>query len=238
MTAPDGTLVVSPLRDIGEVRPGDDLPAIVALACERSGGLADHDVVVVTSKVVSKAEGRLVALDASDGAAKTALVVSESRRVLRRRGDLLITETPHGFVCANAGVDLSNTEAGVAALLPKDPDRSARRLRTRLCRHFGLDVLGVVMSDTFGRPWRVGVTDVALGSAGFAPVRDLRGEFDAAGRELAFTEIAIADEIAAAAELVMTKTANIPAAVVRGLRLDGDGSASEMVRSPQQDLFR
>lgn len=233
-----GAMVVSPVRGIGEVRPGDDLPAVVAEACAYAGGLVDHDVVVVTSKVVSKAEGRLVAIDEADPAAKAALVASESRRVLRRRGELVIAETRHGFVCANAGVDLSNTEAGVAALLPKDPDRSARSLRTVLCRRFGLDVLGVVVSDTFGRPWRVGLTDVALGVAGFGPVLDHRGRFDTAGRELNVTEVAVADEIAAAAELVMTKTAGVPVAVVRGLRLVGEGSGADLVRPAQEDLFR
>lgn len=235
---PPSSLVITALTGIGEVAPGDDLGTLVGAACERAGGLVDHDVVVVTSKVVSKAEGRLVAVDASDPSAKTALALAESRRVLRRRGDLVISETEHGFVCANAGVDVSNIDAGVAALLPKDPDRSARRLRAGLCRRFGLDVLGVIVSDTFGRPWRKGLTDVALGVAGFDPIVDLRGTHDAAGRELAVTEVALADEIAAAADIVKGKASNVPAALVRGLRLDGDGSGRDLVRPPQEDLFR
>lgn len=233
-----GELVITALGGIGEVRPGDDLAAIVGDACERAGGLRDNDVVVVTSKVVSKAEGRLVEVDESDPAAKVAVVLAESRRILRRRGDLVISETAHGYVCANAGVDLSNTAAGVAALLPKDPDRSARRLRSALCRRFGLDVLGVVVSDTFGRPWRLGLADVALGVAGFAPIVDHRGTRDAVGRELAVTEVALADELAAAADIVKGKSRDTPAARVRGLRLGGDGSGRDLVRPPQEDLFR
>lgn len=233
-----GALVITALGGIGEVHPGDDLGAVVGDACERAGGLRDHDVVVVTSKVVSKAEGRLVELDETDPAAKSDVVLAESRRILRRRGDLVISETAHGYVCANAGVDLSNTAAGVAALLPKDPDRSARRLRAALCRRFGLDVVGVVVSDTFGRPWRKGLTDVALGVAGFAPTTDHRGSRDACGRELAVTEVALADELAAAADIVKGKSRNAPVALVRGLRLDGDGSGRDLIRPPQEDLFR
>lgn len=232
------SLVITALGGIGEVRPGDDLGALIGDACDGAGGLCDHDVVVVTSKIVSKAEGRLVEVDESDPGAKAAVVLAESRRVLRRRGGLVISETRHGYVCANAGVDLSNTEPGVAALLPKDPDRSARRLREALCRRFGLAVVGVVVSDTFGRPWRVGLTDVALGVAGFSPIADHRGLQDAAGRELAVTEVALADEIASAADIVKGKARNIPAALVRGLRLGGDGSGHDLVRPAREDLFR
>jgi coenzyme F420-0:L-glutamate ligase/coenzyme F420-1:gamma-L-glutamate ligase len=182
----------------------------------------------------------LVAIDPDDPHAHRPLVLEESVRVLRRRGDLVISETAHGFVCANAGIDLSNVEAGWAALLPEDPDRSARRIRDALVHRFGIGV-AVVVSDTFGRPWRRGVTDVAIGSAGLRPVVDLRGTTDALGRELMVTEVAVADEIAAAAELVMGKADGIPVAVVRGIPLDwlGEGSVvGDLVRPPHDDLFR
>ena len=217
-----------------EVRPGDDLAALIAGAVD----LVDGDVVVVTQKVVSKAEDRLVDIDPEVG--HRPLVEQESVRVLRRRGDLVIAETEHGFVCANAGVDLSNVEAGQAALLPVDSDRSARRIRDALRHRFSVDV-AVVVSDTFGRPWRRGVTDVAIGCAGLRPVVDLRGTTDALGRELQVTEVAVVDEIAAAAELVMGKAAGVPVAVVRGIdpAWFGDGSVvDDVVRSPDEDLFR
>jgi len=217
-----------------EVRPGDDLAALIAGAAD----LAEGDVVVVTQKVVSKAEDRLVDIDPKVG--HRPLVERESVRILRRRGDLVIAETEHGFVCANAGVDLSNVEAGQAALLPVDSDRSARRIRDALRHRFSVDV-AVVVSDTFGRPWRRGVTDVAIGCAGLRPVVDLRGTTDALGRELQVTEVAVVDEIAAAAELVMGKAAGVPVAVVRGIdpAWFGDGSVvDDVVRSPDEDLFR
>ena len=168
------------------------------------------------------------------------LVERESVRILRRRGDLIISETRHGFVCANAGIDLSNVEAGQAALLPVDSDRSARRIRNGLRHRFGVDV-AVIVSDTFGRPWRRGVTDVAIGCAGLRPVVDLRGTTDALGRELQVTEVAIVDEIAAAAELVMGKAYGIPVAIVRGVDPEwfGDGGVvADVVRAPEEDLFR
>ena len=230
---------ILPIDGIGEVRPGDDLARIIVVAAG-PGGLREHDCVVVTQKVVSKAENRLAAVDPGDPASHKPIVHDESVRVLRRRGDLLICETRHGFVCANAGVDLSNVEEGFAALLPEDPDRSARRIRDGIRARAGIQV-AVVISDTFGRPWRRGVTDVAIGCAGIAAVVDLRGTSDALGRELKVTEVAVADEIAAAAELVMGKARAVPAAVVRGL----DGSwfrtgsvAREIIRSPADDLFR
>ena len=233
-----------PVRGIGEIRPGDDLSEVVARAVRPAtpGGpaLADGDVVVVTQKIVSKAEGRLVAVDHDDPSAKVALVETEAVRVLRRRGDLRITETAHGFVCANAGVDLSNVGDGWAALLPVDPDRSARRIRAELRRRLSVTV-GVIVSDTFGRPWRNGVTDVAIGVAGVAGIVDLRGTADATGRELVATEVCVADEIAGAAELVMGKDRSVPAAVVRGVPGDWlrDGSiGAEVVRRPATDLFR
>ena len=237
MNLPGGapSLEVVPVTGLGEIRPGDPLAELIAGA---TGPLLDHDVVVVTSKIVSKAEGRLVRLDEDDTDGRTALVEAESRRILRRRGDLFITETPHGFVCANAGIDRSNLAPGEVPVQPRPPDRSARKLRDALAARWGLTRLGVVITDTFGRPWRRGVTDVALGTAGLAPVVDLRGAADSAGRPLEVTEIALADEIAAAADLVMGKTSGVPVAVVRGLTLSGDGAAADLVRPYSEDLFR
>ncbi|HEX3394283.1 MAG TPA: coenzyme F420-0:L-glutamate ligase [Acidimicrobiales bacterium] len=225
-----------PVAGMPEVRPGDVLAELVA-ACVT---LVDGDVVVVTQKIVSKAEGRLVELDPSDAGARLRLIEQESVRVLRRRGDALITETPHGFVCASAGVDESNVERGWAALLPVDADRSARRIRDGLRARAGVRV-AVVVSDTFGRPWRRGVTDVAIGCAGVAAVVDLRGTTDTAGRQLSVTEVAVADEVAAAAELVMGKADGVPVAVVRGIDASWfrEGSVgAEIVRPHGEDLFR
>ena len=237
------SLTVIPVPGVPELEAGDPLLGALLAALSPAvgvGALRDGDVLVVTQKLVSKAEGRIVELDHDDEAAKVALVESESVRVLRRRGPLLITETAHGFICANAGIDLSNVAAGTAALLPIDPDRSARRLRADLRRALDVDV-GVVISDTFGRTWRNGVTDVAIGCAGIIPVIDLRGTADAAGRELQATEICVADELAGAAELVMGKASGIPAAIVRGCDPSwlGDGSiAGDVIRPPIDDLFR
>ncbi|CAB4541295.1 unannotated protein [freshwater metagenome] len=230
------------IEGIGEIRVGDDLAAIIHEAASSAADtmLADGDVLVVTQKIVSKAEDRLVAIDPNDPLSHKPLVERESVRILRRRGDLIISQTEHGFICANAGIDLSNVESGWAALLPIDSDRSARRIRDGLRHRFGVDV-AVIISDTFGRPWRRGVTDVAIGCAGVAGIVDLRGTPDALGREMHVTEVAVVDELAAAAELVMGKSTNIPVAVIRGadstwLR---DGSvADEIVRSPSDDLFR
>jgi coenzyme F420-0:L-glutamate ligase/coenzyme F420-1:gamma-L-glutamate ligase len=230
------TLTIIPVAGLPEVRPGDVLAPLIADAA----ALQDGDVVVVTQKIVSKAEGRLVAIDPDDPLAHKALVDQEAVRVLRRRGDLVITETTHGFVCANAGIDLSNVEAGWAALLPLDPDRSARRIRDGLRARAGVEV-GVIVSDTFGRTWRQGVTDVAIGCAGVAAVVDLRGTADALGRELQVTEVCVADELAAAAELVMGKATGVPVAVVRGVDpswLREASVAAEIVRPPGEDLFR
>jgi coenzyme F420-0:L-glutamate ligase/coenzyme F420-1:gamma-L-glutamate ligase len=176
----------------------------------------------------------------TDADARRRLAESEAVRVLRRRGDLVVTETRHGFVCANSGVDFSNIEHGYAALLPLDPDRSARRIRDGIIARVGVEV-GVIVSDTFGRAWRRGVTDVAIGVAGVAAIVDLRGTPDALGRELVATEVCVADEIAAAAELVMGKASNVPVALVRGLDADWlreSSVASEVVRPPGEDLFR
>src|SRR5882724_8539760 len=197
------SLTITPITGIGEIHTGDELAVLIADAAAAQGTpLVDLDCVVVTQKVVSKAEGRLVPLDHDDPDAKRRLVESESVRILRRRGDLIISETRHGFVCANAAVDLSNVDDGFAALLPVDPDRSARRIRDGIRAAAGVEV-AVVISDTFGRPWRNGLVDVAIGVAGLAAVVDLRGTEDSRGRALQVTEVAVADEVASAAELVM-----------------------------------
>jgi coenzyme F420-0:L-glutamate ligase/coenzyme F420-1:gamma-L-glutamate ligase len=235
-----GELRVIPVRGVAEVRAGDELAAMLADASAAQGSpIAAGDCLVVTQKIVSKAEGRIEALDPDDVQAKVRLIEREAVRVLRRRDELIIAETRHGFVCANAGVDLSNVDDGTVALLPADADRSARRIRDALRAGYGVDT-AVIVSDTFGRAWRRGLTDVAIGVAGLAGVVDLRGERDAGGRELRATEVAIADEVAAAAELVMGKAARIPAAIVRGLepRWFRDASAAELVRPPAEDLFR
>lgn len=229
-------LTVLPVEGLPELKTGDVLADLIAAAVE----LAEGDVVVVTQKAVSKVEGRIVPVDPDDPLSHKALVEQEAVRVVRRRGDLLITETSHGFVCANSGVDLSNVEAGYAALLPLDSDRSARRIRDGLRARTGLSV-GVIVSDTFGRAWRRGVTDVAIGIAGVAGIVDLRGTTDALGRELQVTEVCVADEIAAAAELVMGKARAVPVAVVRGVDPDWlrEGNVrEEIVRPPAEDLFR
>lgn len=230
-------LQIIPVEGIGEVRPGADLSRLLAAAAP---DLADGDVVVVTQKVVSKAEAQLVPIDPGDPASKVRIVEGESVRILRRRGEMTISETRHGFVCANAGVDLSNVEEGWAALLPEDPDRSARRLRDGLRGRLGVTV-AVVISDTFGRAWRRGLTDVAIGCAGIRAVVDLRGTEDALGRELAVTEVCVVDELAAAAEMVMGKASGICAAVVRGVDpawLGRGEVVGEVVRAPAEDLFR
>ena len=232
---PGGALAVLPVTGLPEIRPGARLGRLVAEHAE----LADGDVVVVTQKVVSKAEGRIVAVDATDADAKRALAESEAVRVLRRRGDLVVTETRHGFVCASSGVDLSNVEEGYAVLLPVDPDRSARRIRDEL-RGLGVEV-GVIVSDTFGRAWRRGLTDVAIGCAGIAAVVDLKGQRDALGRELVATEVCVVDELASAAELVMGKASGVPVAIVRGADpswFRESSVAAEIVRPYGEDLFR
>ena len=234
------TLTLIPVAGIPEVRAGDELADLVAAAASaQDTAVANGDCLVITQKVVSKAEDRLVAIDPTDPAARARLIEAESVRILRRRDELVIAETRHGFVCANAGVDLSNVPDGVAALLPIDADRSARHIRDAFRARHDVDV-AVIVSDTFGRAWRLGLTDVAIGVAGIAAVVDLRGTADAAGRELQVTEVAIADEIAGAAELVMGKSAGIPAAIVRGLdpAWTGDGRAHDLVRPPSEDLFR
>ena len=234
------TLTIIPVEGIGEIAPGDEIAVLVAEAARaQKTPIADGDCLVVTQKIVSKAEGRMVELDPDDLAARRALVEQESVRIVRRRGDLIISETRHGFVCANAGIDLSNVERGYAALLPVDADRSAKHVRDAMRAREGVEV-AVIVSDTFGRPWRRGLTDVAIGVSGIAAVVDLRDTTDALGRVLQVTEVAVADEIAAAAELVMGKAAGIPAAIVRGFDRSWlrEGSVRELVRPPGEDLFR
>ena len=229
-------LEILAVEGLPEIRAGDRLAPLLGACAD----LRDGDVVVVTQKVVSKAEGRMVRVDPADPVAYSAVVEAESVRVLRRRGDLVISETASGFVCANAGVDRSNVPHGFVTLLPLDADRSARRIRDGLRAEAGVDV-GVIVSDTFGRAWRRGVTDVAIGCAGIAAVVDLRGTSDALGRPLEVTEVAVADELAAAAELVMGKATGVAAAVIRGVDASWFRSASvrtEIVRPPAEDLFR
>ena len=240
-------IAVIPVEGLPEIGKGDDLAALIAAVAT----LEDGDVVCVAHKVVSKAEGRVARLDGvepsqlarelsgQDGdPRRLELVLREAARILRTRPPLVIAETRHGFVCASAGVDASNApEAGMVVLLPEDPDASAARLRAGLEERTGKS-LGVVVTDTFGRAWRFGIANVAIGAAGIEVLRDLRGEHDPVGYELHSTVIAVADEIAAAAELVMGKTERVPVAVVRGLDVQGEGTARELVMPPEQDLFR
>jgi len=229
------------VEGIGEIVPGQQLGDIIVEACstEPNGPLRDNDVLIVTQKIVSKAEGRLVPIDPDDPLSHKVLVEQEAVRIVRRRGDLIITETKHGFVCANSGIDLSNVERGYAALLPLDSDRSARRIRDIVRAQLGITV-GVIVSDTFGRPWRKGLTDVAIGVAGIAGVVDLRGTEDALGRVMHVTEVCVADELASTGELVMGKSNGVPVAVIRGADPSWfrDSSLDEIVRPPSEDLFR
>jgi coenzyme F420-0:L-glutamate ligase/coenzyme F420-1:gamma-L-glutamate ligase len=237
---------VFPVQGLPEIEAGDDLARLISEATE----LEDGDVVVVAQKVVSKAEGRIVRLaevEPSERARAIAgevdprrleVILRESARIVRLRPPLVIAETKHGYVCASAGVDASNApEPDSLVLLPLDPDASASGLRERLRELTGRDV-AVIVSDSFGRAWRQGTTDVAIGCAGMRPLLDLEGERDRVGYELHATVIAVADEIAAAARLVMGKLDGIPVAVVRGLDVAGEGSAAELVMPPERDLFR
>lgn len=225
-----------PLEGIGEIARGDDLAGLLLDAIAASGeSLVEGDVVVVTHKVVSKAEGRIA--EVASEAEYRRLVEDEAASIIRRRGDLVIAKTRHGFICANAGVDRSNTADGTAVLLPVDPDRSAHGIRKRLERAANANV-AVVVTDTFGRAWRRGVVDVAIGVSGLPAIVDLRGTLDAHSRVLDVTEVAVVDEIAAAADLVMGKANQVPAVIVRGLRLDGDGRAADLVRPSEEELFR
>jgi coenzyme F420-0:L-glutamate ligase / coenzyme F420-1:gamma-L-glutamate ligase len=245
-----GEVRVIPLAGIPELEEGDDLAALLAGAAARAGGLEAGDVLVVAQKVVSKVEGRVVDLagvEPSDRARELAgdedprrleIILRESKEIVRARPPLVIAETRHGFVCASAGVDASNAPGpDTLVLLPLDPDRSAQAIREQLLDATGADV-GVVVSDSFGRAWRRGTTDVALGVAGITPLVDLKGVRDAAGYELHATEIAVADEIAGAAELVMGKVDGVPAAIVRGVDIAGEGRGTDLVMPRERDLFR
>jgi coenzyme F420-0:L-glutamate ligase/coenzyme F420-1:gamma-L-glutamate ligase len=237
---------IRPVEGLPEIGEGDDLAALIA---ERAG-LEDGDVLVVAQKVVSKAEGRVVRLagvEPSERARElsgdrdprqTEVILREAVRLLRTRPPLVIAETRHGFVCASAGVDASNApEPESVVLLPEDPDASAARLRERLRELTGAEA-GVIISDSFGRPWRQGTTDVAIGVAGIRPLLDLKGLRDRVGYELHATVIALADELAGAAELVLGKTDGVPAAVIRGVDARGEGSARELLMPRERDLFR
>jgi coenzyme F420-0:L-glutamate ligase/coenzyme F420-1:gamma-L-glutamate ligase len=228
---------VHPLIGIDRITLGDEVaealePALVEL------GPQSGDILVVTHKIVSKAEGAVREVVGDELEFKRALVEELAKSIVRRRGDLIIAETKHGFICANAGVDRSNTDPGTVVLLPDDPDRSAHRIRTRLSRSLGFD-LPVIISDTFGRPWRRGLSDIAIGISGLLPILDLRGTQDWSGRDLEVTEVAVADELAGAADLVMGKASGIPAALIRGYEGPrGEGRGSELVRPADEDLFR
>jgi coenzyme F420-0:L-glutamate ligase/coenzyme F420-1:gamma-L-glutamate ligase len=237
---------IAPVEGLPEIREGDDLAALIA---ERAP-LEDGDVLVVAQKAVSKAEGRVVRLAevepsaearrlaADDDPRRTEVILHEAARLVRTRPPLVIAETRHGFVCASAGVDASNApEPETVVLLPADPDDSAARLRERL-RELTRAEVGVIVSDSFGRAWRQGTTDVAIGAAGVRPLLDLTGERDHVGYELHATVIAVADELAGAAELVMGKTAGTPAAVIRGVDAGGEGTARDLVMPAERDLFR
>jgi coenzyme F420-0:L-glutamate ligase/coenzyme F420-1:gamma-L-glutamate ligase len=241
------------IEGIPEVRPGDDVARLIVEAAARQGTpLATGDLLVIGQKIVSKAEGRLlrlaevepspVARSLASGLGRdprlVEVILCESRRVVRMDQGVLITETHHGWVCANAGVDQSNVDADCVALLPEDPDRSARELRAAVRARAGADAF-VIVADTFGRPWREGLTNVAIGLAGFAPIKSYLGERDPAGRPLQATILALADELAGAAEPVMGKLDRIPAAIVRGLGLTpSDEGSKPLLRDPARDLFR
>lgn len=224
-----------PLTGIPEIKRGADLPSEILRACSRSQlEVGDGDIFVVTHKIVSKAEGRVASI--LTDAAYRELIADEAADIIRRRGDLVITRTRHGFICANAAVDRSNTPEGTAVLLPIDPDRSAHSLRLGLQQATGKS-LGVLISDTFGRAWRRGQTDIAIGMSGVLAVLDLRGSTDHEGRELSATEVAVADELAGAADLVMGKADKIPVALVRGAEMLGEGRITDLIRDPGEDLF-
>jgi coenzyme F420-0:L-glutamate ligase/coenzyme F420-1:gamma-L-glutamate ligase len=241
------------IEGMPEIRAGDDLGRIIAEACRAQGvSLQDNDVLVVTQKAVSKSEGRFVNLDEVEPSALAVeiatpwdkdprhveVVLRESKRIVKMDRGVIIVETRHGLVCANAGVDASNVPGGQLMLLPTDPDASARRIRDGLRLETGADV-AVIISDTFGRPWRAGYTEVAIGVAGMLPIIDYVGQIDTHGRELKATWICVADELASSAELVTGKVNRVPVALIRGYAVPrGEGSAREIVRAAELDLFR
>jgi coenzyme F420-0:L-glutamate ligase len=229
-------LEVWSIEGIGEVHADDDVAQLIADGIRSTTErLLDDDIVVVTHKIVSKAEGQV--RRAATDADYRRIIEEEAAEIIRRRGPLVITQTHHGFICANAGVDRSNVEGDNVVLLPRTPDRSAHLIRMRLQREFGCTV-GVLITDTFGRPWRRGLTDVAIGCSGVLAVLDLKGTHDMQGRTLEVSEVAVIDEIAAAADLVMGKATGNPVAVVRGLSLAGNGRARDLVRPAAEDMFR
>ncbi len=230
------TIEIWPVEGLPEIREGDDLAAMLAEPL-RALGVRDGDVVAITQKIVSKSEGRVVR---NEGAGRSPWVERETRRIVAQRGELIIAETHHGFVCANAGVDASNVEPGFVSLLPVAPDASSEAIRASLAERLSLAHLGVVMTDTFGRPWRNGVVNVAIGCAGLPAIVDLRGRADHHGRELEVTVVALADEVAAASGLVMGKSARVPVALVRGVDIGAAaaGRAADLIRDPEEDLFR
>ena len=246
-------VTITGIEGLPEINPGDDLARMIVQACESQGvSLQDDDVITVTQKVVSKSEGRFVDLETIEPSALAVelatnwekdprhveVVLRESKRIVRMDHGVIICETKHGFVCANAGVDASNVPGGQLMLLPVDPDASARRIREGLMAATGADV-SVIVSDTFGRPWRSGYTEVAIGVAGMLPVIDYVGKIDTAGRELRATWICVADELASAAELVTGKVNKVPVALIRGYAAPrGEGSARELVRQAETDMFR
>jgi coenzyme F420-0:L-glutamate ligase / coenzyme F420-1:gamma-L-glutamate ligase len=249
-----GEVQILPLAVAGEIQPGDSLSQKLLSAAKTLGiRFADRDILVVKHKIVSKAEGELVNLDAITpspasrawarrhglDARVSELAVRQSRRIVRRKRGVLITETRHGFICANSGVDVSNVDGGRRALLlPRDPDKSAAKLRTELRRELGVEI-AIIISDSFGRPWREGLTEVAIGVAGMRPLLDYRGRRDCHGYSLRVSVDAVADELAGAAGLVCGKLAGVPAAIVRGFRYrPGKGSARELLRPAGNDLFR
>jgi coenzyme F420-0:L-glutamate ligase/coenzyme F420-1:gamma-L-glutamate ligase len=241
------------IAGIAEVRPADDVARlIVDAAAAQATPLATHDVLVIGQKIISKAENRILRLSDVEPAPATRrmaenlgrdprlleVILRESRRVVRMDKGVVITETHHGWICANAGVDQSNVDIDTVVLLPEDSDRSARAVRERILALTGAEV-AVIVADTFGRPWREGLTNVAIGLAGMAALRDYVGQPDSAGRPLQMTVLAVADELAAATEIVMGKLDRIPAAIVRGLRLDpSDAGSKPLLRDPARDLFR
>jgi coenzyme F420-0:L-glutamate ligase/coenzyme F420-1:gamma-L-glutamate ligase len=247
------TIQVIGVPGLPEVVAGDDVAAlIVRAASEAELNIVERDVFVVAQKIVSKAEGRSVSLQSIEPSSRARewaaaydkdarvveVVLRESRRIVRMERGVLISETEHGFICANAGVDTSNVADGTVTLLPKDSDASAQKIRQTLEQAFGVSVAAIV-SDTFGRPWREGLVNVALGVSGIAPLIDYRGQEDSHGRAMKVTVMAVADEIASAAELVMKKSAGIPVAIVRGFDYDtADGSGAELIRAAEFDLFR
>ena len=231
-------MTITPIEGIGEANPGDDVAALIGDAIEAATTLEDGDVLVVTHKLISKAEGRIVELPDDGPDSHRHLVEQEAARIIRRRGGLVIAQTRHGFICANAGVDRSNAGHARAILLPEDPDRSANRVRLRLQHRFGVTI-AVIVTDTFGRVWRRGLVDVAIGVAGMDPIEDLRGTVDTFGRPLEVSEVAVADEVAAAADLVMGKATGIPAAIVRGVSWKpSEVGIAALIRPAGEDMFR